>query len=296
MAGSIPASATADLPAVALPETGAARRGLLRRLLTRPAGVLGLALTGGFGLVAVLATTLAPFDPFAVDGPSLSPPSWSHPMGTDALGRDGLSGVLLGTRTTFIVAGAVGVLVLIIGTAVGSIAGWSGGRVDDVAMRITEFFQVLPRFFLALIVIAMFGPGVDRLILVLGFTSWAVFARVIRAETLSLREREFVEAARAAGASSIRIVTQEVLPNALPAATVYLGLLLAQVMLIEASLGFLGLGDPNVMSLGRLASEGQRFLRVAWWLSVFPGLAVVMAVLGLNLLADALTRTLREGG
>lgn len=296
MAGSIPASATADLPAVALPDAGAARRGLVRRLLARPAGMLGLALTAAFGFIAVLATTLAPFDPFAVDGPSLAPPSWSHPMGTDALGRDGLSGVLLGTRTTFIVASAVGILVLIIGTLVGSVAGWRGGRVDDVAMRITEFFQVLPRFFLALIVIAMFGPGVDRLILVLGFTSWAVFARVIRAETLSLREREFVEAARAAGASSIRIVTQEVLPNALPAATVYLGLLLAQVMLIEASLGFLGLGDPNVMSLGRLASEGQRFLRVAWWLSVFPGLAVVMAVLGLNLLADGLTRTLREGG
>ncbi|HET9442949.1 MAG TPA: ABC transporter permease [Acidimicrobiales bacterium] len=295
MPGSIPASGTAELPTVAVPDVGVAQRGLLRRLATRPAGAVGIALTAVFVAAAVTAPVLAPADPFAVDGPSLAAPSRHYLFGTDALGRDGLSGVLHGARTTLIVAAAVGAMVLVIGTTVGAVAGWLGGRVDDLLMRFTEFLQVLPRFFLALMVIALFGPGIDRLILVLGLTSWALFARVVRAETLSLREREFVEAARAAGSSGLRIVVQEILPNALPAATVYLGLLLAQVMLIEASLGFLGLGDPNVMSWGRLAAEGQRFLRVAWWLAVFPGMAVVLAVLGLNLLADGLTRALREG-
>ncbi len=243
-------------------------------------------------VLAVAAPVLASSDPFAIDGPSLASPSRQHPMGTDALGRDVWSGVLYGARTSLVVAGLVGGLVLAIGTLVGATAGWRGGRVDDVLMRLTEFFQVLPRFFLILVVIAMFGPGLDRLVLVLGATSWALMARVIRAQVLSLREREFVEAARAAGASGVRIIVRHVLPNALPAAVVYLGLLLAQVMLIEASLGFLGLGDPNVISWGYLASEAQRFLRVAWWMSVFPGLAIAIAVLGINLMSDALNDVL----
>jgi peptide/nickel transport system permease protein len=213
-------------------------------------------------------------------------------MGTDALGRDTFSGVVHGARTSMLVAGSVGVLVLLIGVTVGTVAGYHGGRLDDVLMRGVEFVQVLPVFFMALVVIALFGPGLDRLILVLGLTSWELLARVVRAEVLALREREFVEAARASGASTLRIVVREVLPNALPAGIVYLGLLLAQVMLIEASLGYLGLGDPNMISWGYLASEAQDYLRVAPWLSIFPGLAIVVAVLGLNLLADALTDVL----
>lgn len=156
-------------------------------------------------------------------------------------------------------------------------------------MRATEFVQVLPRFFLAILVIAMFGPGLDHLVLVLGLTSWPLLARVVRAELLSLREREFVEAARADGASAMRIVLRELLPNVVASSVVVIGLLIAQVMLIEAGLGFLGLGDPNVVSLGSLAAQGQDFIRTAWWLAFFPGAAIVLAVLGLNLLADALT-------
>ncbi|MBW3547599.1 MAG: ABC transporter permease [Actinobacteria bacterium] len=289
----VDASARTELPAAGLgAAVGTSRRRVLRRLLRRPAGVVGIVLTGTVVAVGLLAPVLAPFDPFAVVGPSLSPPSGAHPMGTDALGRDLLSGVIFGARTTLVVAGLVGVLVLLIGVVVGTVSSYLGGWADDLLMRLTELFQVLPRFFLAIVVIAFFGAGLGLLVLVLGLTSWALLARVVRSEVLSLKEREFVDAARASGASGARIVVQEILPNALPAGTAFLGLILAQVLLIEASLGFIGLGDPNVVSWGYLASQAQRFLRVAWWMSVFPGLAIAVAVLGLNLLSDAVTDVL----
>lgn len=291
MSGSTPVSATADLPAL---HQGAATlpRGVLRRVASRPAGAIGLVLTAAFVVAAALAPLLAPRDPFAVDGPSLAPPSARYLMGTDSLGRDVASGVVHGARTALLVTGTVGLLVLALAVPVGTLAGWRGGRIDDALMRIAEFFQVLPRFFLAIVVIALFGPGLNRLIAVLGITSWVLLARIIRAEVLSLREREFVEAARASGASGLGTVVREILPNALPVAAAYLGLVLAQVLLIEASLGFLGLGDPNVVSWGAMASDARSFARVAWWLPFFPGMAVVLAVLGLNLLADALTAVL----
>jgi peptide/nickel transport system permease protein len=289
----VDASAGTELPTAGLgAAVGTSRRRVLRRLVRRPAGVVGVVLTGVVVAVGLLAPVLAPFDPFAVVGPSLSPPSAAHPMGTDALGRDLLSGVVFGARTSMLVAGLVGLLVLLIGVVVGTVSGYLGGWADDALMRLTELFQVLPRFFLAIVVIAFFGASLGLLVLVLGLTSWALLARVVRAEMLSLKEREFVEAARASGASGARIVVQEILPNALPAGLAFLGLILAQVLLIEASLGFIGLGDPNVVSWGYLASQAQRFLRVAWWMSVFPGAAIAVAVLGLNLLSDAVTDVL----
>jgi peptide/nickel transport system permease protein len=242
--------------------------------------------------VAAFAPLLAPTDPFAVDGPALSPPSAAYPLGTDALGRDLLSGIVYGARTSLIVAGSVAALVALVGTAVGLASGFLGGWADDVLMRLTEALQVLPRFFLALVVIAFFGPGLDRLVLVLGLTSWPLLARVVRAEVLSLRHREFVDAATVSGASRTRVVLREILPNAVPPGLALLGLVVAQVILIEASLGFLGLGDPNVISWGQLASEAQRFLRVAWWLTVFPGVAILVVVFGLNVLGDLLTDVL----
>jgi peptide/nickel transport system permease protein len=283
-------SGTAELAGARLCAAPAVRRPrLLARALRSPGGAVGAGLTGLLVLVGVFAPLLAPTDPFSVDGLPLSPPTSAHPLGTDALGRDLLSGVLFGARTSLLVAAGVAVLVVVIGAAVGLLSGYVGGWVDDALMRLTELFQVLPRFFLALVVIAFFGPGLDRLVLLLGLTSWPLLARVIRSETLALRRREFVEAARLHGASQTRILLREVLPNALPPAVALLGLVVAQVILIEASLGFLGLGDPNVTSWGTLASEAQRFLRVAWWLSLFPGLAILLAVLGFNLLADAVT-------
>lgn len=242
--------------------------------------------------VGLLADVLAPADPLLPAGPSLTPPSRAHLMGTDALGRDLLSGVVHGARSSVLIVVAVGAIVLVVGLAVGLASGYRGGRTDDVLMRATELIQVLPRFFLAVVAIALFGPGLDLLVLVLGLTSWATLARVVRAEVLTLSRQDFVDSARALGASHLRVVWRHVLPNALPPTVVYLGLVLAQVLLLEASLGFLGLGDPNRVSWGYLAGQAQEFLRVAWWLSFFPGLAIALAVLGLNLFGDGLTRAM----
>lgn len=286
-------SATAELAAARLAAAAVARRPrLLARTLRTPGGGVGAAVMLLLVAVGVFAPVLAPTDPFAVDGPPLSAPSSAYLLGTDALGRDLLSGIVYGARTSLILAGGVALVVVVIGATVGLLSGYVGGWLDDALMRGTELIQVLPRFFLALVVIAFFGPGLDRLVLLLGVTSWPLLARVIRAEVFSLRQREFVEAARVHGASRARILLREILPNVLPSAIALLGLIVAQVILIEASLGFLGLGDPNVISWGTLASEAQRFLRVAWWLSLFPGLAILLAVLSLNLFGDALTDAL----
>lgn len=252
-----------------------------------------MACLGPILVVALLAPLLAPTDPALVTGPSLQPPAAGHWMGTDALGRDLFSAVIHGARATLVVAGTVGGLALLIGGVVGLLAGYAGGRVDDLLMRVTEFFQVIPRFFLAILAIALFGPGLDRIILVLGITSWPLLARVVRADVLVLKEQDFVLASRAAGASGGQIVVRELLPNVLPGALVVLGLLIGQVMLVEASLGFLGLGDPNVITWGSLAGQATPFLRTAWWLAFFPGVAIGAAVLGCNLLADAATDALQ---
>lgn len=282
-------SAIADADA-ALPSDQAEARLTVVRLTGSSWWLVGGSLiTLAFLVVGVLAPWLAPHSPFASVGTSLASPSALHPMGTDALGRDVLSGVIHGTRTSLLVAGGTAVIVFVVGTFIGTLSGYLGGRRDDVLMRATEFVQVIPRFFLALVVIALFGPGIDRLVLVLGLTSWPLLARVVRSEVLSLRHREFVEAARADGASTLDIVFRELLPNVLPSGIVYLGLVVAQVLLVEAGLGFIGLGDPNQISLGFLASQAQQFLRVAWWLSVFPGAAITLIVLGLNMLADGAT-------
>ncbi|MFN2398219.1 MAG: ABC transporter permease [Gemmatimonadaceae bacterium] len=293
MPPSIPESASAELaPAGATSLQGFPRRSTMASVLSLPAGKAGFILIGVTLVVALFAPFLATTDPFALSGPTLAPPSPAHLMGTDALGRDLFSGVVYGARTSLLIAGAVGSLAFLCGTGIGMIAGYRGGLLDDLLMRITELFQVLPRFFLVVVAIALFGPGVDRVVLILGLTSWPVLARVVRGEVMTMRHLEFVRAAEATGASEARILWHELLPNVLPRAVVLLGLLFGQVLLVEASLGFLGLGDPNALSWGLLAGQAQGFLRVAWWLALFPGLAITVAVLGLNLLADALSAAL----
>jgi peptide/nickel transport system permease protein len=260
----------------------------MSEILRTPAGLAGGALTVALLLLAALAPVLAPAHPFASVGAPLMPPSWSHALGTDDLGRDVYSAILHGTRTSLVVALGVVAIAATLGVFVGAVAGFRGGSVDELLMRGTEAVQIMPRFFLAVIVVALFGPGLDRVVLVLGLTTWPAIARVVRAETLSLARREFVDAAHALGATTGRVVVRHVLPNALPTALVVISLNAASVILLEAGLGFIGLGDPRAMSLGYLASNAQRFLRVAWWMAVFPGAAIALAVLALNLLGDAL--------
>jgi len=266
-----------------------ASRAAVRRVLTDPGGAVGVVLSAAMVALALLAPAIAPVDPFAAVGAPLSPPGRVHLLGTDDLGRDLLAGVVHGARTSLLVVAAVTLLSGALGIAVGAAAGYRPGAVDDLLMRLAELAQVVPRFFLAVIVIALFGPGLDRLVLVLGLTSWPTLARVVRAQILSLRRQEFVEAARALGASGPRVILRHVLPHALPAALVVLSLNGAAVILLEAGLAFIGLGDPHAMSWGYLASNAQRFLRVAWWMACFPGAAIAGAILGLNLLGDALS-------
>jgi peptide/nickel transport system permease protein len=259
----------------------------LRAVLSLPSGRVGATLTAVTLATALLAPLLATSDPFALAAAPLSPPTLAHLMGTDAIGRDVLSGVLYGARASLLIAGSVTLLAFVCGAVVGMIAGWRGGLLDDLLMRVTELLQVMPRFFLVVVAVALLGPGIDRMVITLGLTSWPVLARVVRGEVLAMREADFVVAARASGATAPRILWHELLPNVMPSAAVLLGLLFGQIILVEASLGFLGLGDPNAASWGLLAGQAQGFVRVAWWLAVFPGLAIAVAVLGINLLADA---------
>lgn len=263
--------------------------GSLRRFLRLPTAVAGLGLTGATALVAVLAPVLAAGDPFATVAEPFLRPSMAHPMGTDDLGRDLLRAVMHGARTSMVVVVAVVVASSVIGIVIGVLAGYRGRLADDVLMRVTDMFQAVPRFFLAILAVALLGPGTGNLILILSVTSWPWLARVVRAETKSLKERSFVDAARVLGADDRRIVVHHVLPHVLPSIMVLVSLTAARVILLEASLGFLGLGDPNAMSWGYLANNSQRFLRSAWWMSFFPGAAIIVAVLGFTLLGDAVT-------
>lgn len=261
----------------------------------RPAGVIGLILVTLLGIVALFADQIAPGDPFDTSaGPALSSPSAQHIMGTDNLGRDLATGIVHGANTSMTVVLWVLLISAVIGIAVGAIAGYYGGVVDVLLMRTAELFQVVPRFFVALLVIAYFGPGIDKLILLLGLTSWPFLARVVRAEALTLRRREFVEAARATGASGARILLRRVIPNLLPVTVVVLTLFASRIIMIEAGLAFLGLGDQNRISWGMLANNAQQFLGLAWWMSVFPGLAIALAVFGLNLVGDSVNEALEH--
>lgn len=252
----------------------------------------------GLMLVPVLAALFAPLiatgDPFAITGPPLAPPSLAHFMGTDALGRDLYSGVMHGARTSLALAVAAGSLAFVIGVAVGMVAGYGGGIVDDVLMRITELFQVIPRFFLVVVALALLGPGHSRVVLILGLTSWAVLARVVRTEVLATKNLEFVLSSEALGASPVHILLRVILPHVVPAALVMLGLIFGQMLLVEASLGFIGLSDPSAITWGILAGQAQGFLRAAWWLPLFPGLAITITVVGCNLLADAVAEVLQR--
>lgn len=260
-----------------------------------PASVIGLVIVVLFGVVALFADRIAPADPFDTSaGPALSPPSADHLLGTDNLGRDLATAIVHGANTSMTVILAVLSISALIGIGVGAIAGYYGGVVDAVIMRTADLFQVVPRFFLALLVIAYFGPGIDKLILLLGLTSWPFLARVVRAEALTLRRRDFVEAARATGASGARILLRQVIPNLLPVAVVVLTLFASRIILIEAGLAFLGLSDQNRVSWGMLANNAQNFLQLAWWMAVFPGLAIALAVLGLNLVGDSVTDLLEH--
>jgi peptide/nickel transport system permease protein len=252
----------------------------------------GLLVIGLYVGLALLADRLAPRDPRKTSAAALRPPSREFVFGTDDLGRDVFSGVVHGARTSLRIGLSVALLSGAAGLLAGLPAGYFGGRVDAALMRATDLFLAPPRFFLALMAAALFGASVANLILVLSLTFWPVTARMIRAETRSLRQRGFVEAARALGAGHARILRREILPHLAPLLVVTLALRTGSAILLEAGLEFLGLGDPDHISWGYLLHNGQHFMRDAWWIAAFPILALSVLLLALNLVGDELNRLL----
>lgn len=250
---------------------------------------LGVCLLGLLLVIAASRPFLAPADPFAVEGRALAAPSTGHPFGTDDLGRDVFSGVIHGAATSLQVglAGALGAMV--IGLLIGGTAGIRGGWVDQALMRATEFVQSMPRFFLVITVVSIFGASLWLIALVIGLTAWPGTARVFRSVVLTTIERDFVMASRAAGAGDVAILFRHVMPLALPTAAAHASYQAGGAILAEAGLSFLGLGDPSVMSWGTQLGFAQHMVREAWWMSVFPGVAVTLTALGCNLVADSLT-------
>ncbi|HEY4200588.1 MAG TPA: ABC transporter permease [Devosiaceae bacterium] len=250
--------------------------------------VVGLVITLVFLIAGVFAPVIATHGPFELVGTRLAAPSWTYLFGTDQLGRDIFSGVIYGTRTSLEVGLLSTLLSVGVGILVGAPAGFFGGRVDDLLMRFAEIFQVLPRFFLALVIVALFGANLWGTILVIGVLSWSEIARMVRGEFLTRRERPYVMAARAYGAGDMRIMFAEILPNALTAVVVTASLQIPSAIILEASLSFLGAGDPTVMSWGRMLNNAQQFMRQAWWTAAFPGLAISLLAMGMALLADGI--------
>ena len=246
----------------------------------------------GFVLAAALAYPLSPYDPFALGDDTLIAPRGDHWMGTDDLGRDTLSRVIHGSRVPLLVGFLATAASMALGILIGSLSGYFGGRTDVVLMRVTEYVLVVPRFFLALLVVAMLGTGIGKIILVIGILGWPEVARVVRAQFLTFREREFVLAARAIGASHAKVIFREILPNAIPPAVVVASILVARAILLEAGLSFLGLGDPNLISWGSLLSEAQERISASVWLAIFPGLAISLLVLCVNLFGDGINDVL----
>jgi len=257
------------------------------------------ALIGLFILTVVLICAIAapfafPRSPWSmVQRPFLPPFTTDGLMlGTDALGRDVLSGLFHGARVSLLVGLVSTIVALAIGIPIGALAGFYGDVVDDALMRFTEFFQTIPSFALAIVLLAIFQPSLGFVILAIAIVSWPPVARLVRGEVLSLRGREFVEAATLSGQSNLRIIWRQVLPNALPPIIVLASLMVATAILLESSLSFLGLGDPNVMSWGYMIGAARTVLRTAWWLSFIPGIAIVLTVLSLNLIGEGLNDAL----
>ncbi len=276
-----------------LTSSGIAGPAAARRLLALPKiGKTGW--TGALILVAyVVGTLVIPGiiggDPAATSAELLRQPSAAHFFGTDNLGRDVFLQFLYGVRASLTVGASAAAAATLIGILVGSSAGFVGGRVDLVVMRVTEIFQVIPAFVLAAVIISMWGAGITRVVTVIALLAWPQIALVVRAEVLRIKRLDFVDAARCLGYGETFVLLFEVVPNALRPVLALTTLVIGQAILLEAGLSFLGLGDPSLFSWGRMLSVGQSYLMTAWWLSVFPGLAIFLTVLACNLLGDGIS-------
>lgn len=267
---------------------------VLARLLRSPEGVAGLAMLGLLVFSALAAPLMFPGDPLAIAGPALVPPfaDPAFPLGTDRLGRDVLAGLFHGARASLAVGLAAAAVAVAAGALVGTAAGFSGGLVDEALMRVVDAFQTVPGFLLALAFVSVSGASLPVVILAIALGAWTGPARLARAEVLSIRERDYVAAARVIGMRPLEIALREVLPNALPPVLALTSVIVANAVLIESALSFLGLGDPNIVTWGSMIAEGRNVLRSAPFLSIMPGIGLVVTVLGVYLFAEGLANAL----
>lgn len=261
--------------------------------------VFGMMILVTVFILAATAAIFFPDDPFKLIGKPMSGPGTNgFLLGSDTLGRDVASGIAHGARTSLLIASLATVVAVLIGGLLGGLAGYYGGWVDDILMRVTEMFQTIPSFVFAILIVAIMKPSIQSIILAIAVVSWPAVARLVRGEFISLRNREFIQACHTVGMGDFRIMFKEILPNCLSPIIVAGSLMVATAILIESGLSFLGLGDPNIISWGFQIGAGRTVLRSAWWVCTFPGVAILLTVLAINLvgegLNDALNPRLRE--
>ena len=260
--------------------------------LGNPQLKIGLVLLCILLLVALFAPVIAPYDPYFMSDELVEAPSALHPLGTDGLGRDILSMLIFGTRTSLGVGGTASVIAGIIGTLLGGVAGYVGEKVDAVLGELINVFRMRPTFFLVLIVVALFGSGLFNVMVVMGLTSWVGNAKLMRAQAMSLRQRTFVRSAEAIGEGRLLILFRHVIPNGIFPIIANTTMGIASAILTESSLAFLGLGDPNVISWGQVIQSGKSYLTNGWWICLFGGLAIIYTVVTFYLIGDGLNRVL----
>lgn len=260
--------------------------------------MLGLVILVLLVLSAIFAPLISPHDPYAQSlANRLKPPSATHWLGTDSLGRDILSRLIWGARTTLFIVGTVAMIAPILGLLIGTVAGFAGGWVDQVLMRITDIFLAFPKLILALAFVAALGPGIGNAVLALALTAWPAYARLARAETLSIRRADFIAAARLQGAGPTRLLIHHIWPLCVSSLIVRVALDMAGIILSAAGLGFLGLGaQPPLAEWGAMISDGRTYIMDFWWVAAMPGLAIFIVSLAFNLLGDGLRDVLDPKG
>jgi peptide/nickel transport system permease protein len=270
------------------------RRELWQRYRKNRAALLGLGVFGAVAVTAIVGPLLYTSDPWALaTRPFLWPGDQrSFPLGSDAMGRDVLAGLIHGAWVSLLIGLAATAASVGIGTTVGALAGYFSGWVDDALMRLTEVFQTIPNFIFVIVLVTIFKPAIRTIVLAIAIVSWPPIARLVRAEFLTLRRREFVQACIVLGMTESRIIWRQILPNCLAPVVVFGSIMVATAILVEAGLAFLGLGDPNVMSWGKMIGDGRGALRTAWYLSAIPGVAILLTVLSLNLVGEGLNDAL----
>lgn len=256
------------------------------------AAVVGAAVLVLVAALALLGPAFYSVNPFDMVGRPSSLPFERFPLGTDVAGRDILAGIVHGARVSLLIGVLASLAATIVGVAFGAVAGYYGGRIDDVLMRTTEFFLTIPSFVLAVVLVAIFQPSVVTITIAIAVVSWPSVARLARSEFISQRDREYVQGCRAIGMPDWEIILLQIMPNALPPIIVVSSLMVATAILTESGLSFLGLGDPNLVSWGYMIGVARSVLRTAWWMSAIPGVMILVTVLAINLVGEGLNDAL----